>query len=481
MPCDDFFDFYVSPFCTRYASSSMSHVFSPKKKIETWRKLWVALAESEKELGLPISDEQIAELKSFVSEINFELASTYEKKLKHDVMAHIYAYSEQCPKAAKIIHLGATSCYVVDNADIIAMKEGLELVHRKLLGTISLLANFARKTKNIACLAYTHLQPAQLTTIGKRAVLWLNEFCLDEANIARLLESLQLLGCKGTTGTQSSFLNLFEGDEQKVEQLEKKIVEKMGFKSAVDVSGQTYSRKIDYFVCSALSGFAQSAMKFANDMRLLQSFQELEEPFSSSQIGSSAMPYKKNPMKCERICALARHLISNALNPAFTAGCQWLERTLDDSANKRISISEAFLAADSILNLLNNVCGGIVVNEKIVEANVKKELPFMATENILMAATKKGGNRQELHEILRQSSWLAKTKMKEGCTQNSLIEILCNQKALNLNKPELEAILNPQNFVGLSSKQVDKFLNQKVELILKQNKNKICTESNVQI
>lgn len=459
----------------------MSHIFSPKKKFETWRKLWVALAESEQELGLPISNEQIAELKSFVSKINFELASAYEKKLKHDVMAHIYAYGEQCPNAAKIIHLGATSCYVVDNADIIAMKEGLNLIHSKILGTISLLSSFAQKTKNIACLAYTHLQPAQLTTVGKRATIWLNEFCLDEANVAQLIENLQLLGCKGTTGTQASFLKLFEGDEQKVEQLEQKIVEKMGFKSAVAVSGQTYSRKIDYFVCSVLSGLGQSAMKFANDMRLLQSFQELEEPFESTQIGSSAMPYKKNPMKCERIVALSRHLIVNAQNPAFTAGCQWLERTLDDSANKRIAISEAFLAADAVLNLLNNVCAGIIINEKVIAKNVEKELPFMATENILMAATKKGGNRQQIHEILRKSSWLAKTEIKTKNSENNLIEILCNQKLLNLNKAELNAILNPQNFVGLSSKQVDKFLSGTVEPLLQKNKDKIFVESHVYV
>lgn len=474
--CGDF-DFYISPFQTRYASKEMSKIFSLKNKFQIWRKLWIALAESEKELGLPISSKQIEELKMFVNDINFKTAQEFEKKLKHDVMAHIYAYGKQCPNAAKIIHLGATSCYVVDNADLIIMKSGLDLIHKKLLGTISLLSNFAQKTKDIACLAYTHLQPAQLTTIGKRATLWLNEFCLDEQNINNIAENLQLLGCKGTTGTQASFLKLFDGDEKKVEQLELKIVEKMGFKSAVVVSGQTYSRKIDFFVCSALSGLAQSAMKFANDLRLLQNFGEMEEPFDETQIGSSAMPYKKNPMKSERIVAIARFLISNEQNSAFTAGCQWLERTLDDSANKRLAISEAFLAADSILNLLNNICSNLIVNEKTIEKNVREELPFMATENILMAATKKGGDRQKIHEILRKTSWLVKTEMKEKGNKNNLIDLLHKEKRLNLNESELNSILNPKNFIGLSSKQVDKFIERIVKPILLKNKNEIETKS----
>lgn len=474
------FSYYVSPFCSRYASKSMLNIFSPEKKFQTWRKLWVALAEAESELGLNISNEQIQELKNKIYDINFETATENEKILKHDVMAHIHAYAQQCPKAAKIIHLGATSCYVVDNADIIIMKSGLELICKKLLGTISLLSNFADKTKSIPCLAFTHLQPAQLTTVGKRATLWLNDLIMDYENISTIADNLKLLGCKGTTGTQASFLKLFENNKTKVEELEQKIVKKMGFKEAVFVSGQTYSRKIDYFVCCSLSGLAQSTTKFATDLRLLQNFKELEEPFSKSQIGSSAMPYKKNPMKSERIVSIARHLIVNTLNPALTASNQWLERTLDDSANKRIAISEIFLAADSILNLMNNICNGLVLNEKIVEANLKKELPFMATENILMAATQKGGDRQKIHEVLRKLSWQIENELKNGKNENNLIELICQEPKLNLSKAEIDTALKPENFIGLSISQVQNFLNNVATPLLEKNKNEIEFKSEVE-
>ncbi len=480
MEVDDF-NSYVSPFSSRYASKEMKHIFSNKKKIVIWRKLWLALAKAESELGLSISNEQITELEHSVENINFEVAQEKEQILKHDVMAHIHAFGQQCPKAAKIIHLGATSCYVVDNADIIIMKDGLNLILSKILGVISLLKNFALKTKDIACLAYTHLQPAQLTTVGKRAAIWLNEFCYDEQQLEHTIKNLKLLGCKGTTGTQASFLKLFNGDRTKVEQLEEKIVSEMGFKEAVPVSGQTYSRKIDYFVCCSLSGIGQSATKFATDLRLLQNFKELEEPFDKSQIGSSAMPYKKNPMKCERIVAIARHLIINTLNPAFTAANQWLERTLDDSANKRIAVSEAFLAADSVLNLVLNVCSGIVVNEKIIEKNLMEELPFMATENILMEATKRGGDRQKIHEVLRQHSWHVAEMIKNGSNVNSteLISLLINDPQINLNKNEIKSLMSPQNFTGLSSNQVERFIEKVVDPILVKNKNRIEVNSEI--
>ena len=474
------FCYYVSPFCTRYASKLMLNVFSQEKKIQIWRKLWVALAEAEHELGLQISKEQIQELKHNINKIDFKTADYYERILKHDVMAHIHTYAQQCPNAAKIIHLGATSCYVVDNADIIIMKTGLEIIKKKLLGTIYLLAEFADKTKNVPCLAFTHLQPAQLTTVGKRATLWLHDFVMDYKNIENLIKNLKLLGCKGTTGTQASFLKLFENDEKKIELLEQKIVNKMGFKKATSVSGQTYSRKIDYFICCVLSGLAQSSTKFATDLRLLQNFKELEEPFDENQIGSSAMPYKKNPMKSERIVSIARHIIVNTLNTAITASSQWLERTLDDSANKRITISEIFLATDSILNLINNICNGIVINKKIIEKNVQKELPFMATENILMTAVKKGGNRQQIHEILRKLSWQVETEIKQG-GENNLIELIQKEPLLNLNKNELDTAIEAENFIGLSTTQVTKFLSEVVQPILQKNKDNIEIKSEVTV
>lgn len=473
------FSSFVSPFSSRYASEQMKHIFSAEEKFRTWRRLWVALAQAERELGLAISQEQIDELEKNVDNINFSEAIENEKKLKHDVMAHIHAYSKQCPNAAKIIHLGATSCYVVDNADIILMKKGLDLIQEKLLGTIYFLSEFAQKTKNIPCLAFTHLQPAQLTTVGKRAVLWLNELCLDEQNLEHVKSNLKLLGCKGTTGTQASFLRLFDGDETKVDLLEQKIVEKMNFKNAVEVSGQTYSRKIDYFVCCVLSGIAQSATKFATDLRILQNFKELEEPFDNNQVGSSAMPYKKNPMKSERIVAIARYIMVNTLNPALTAANQWFERTLDDSANKRIAISEAFLATDSILNIMLNICQNIIVNEKIIQKNVETQLPFMATENILMEATKNGGDRQKIHEIIRQKSWEVAQNMKTDSNQkNNLVQLLAKEPEIGLNQAEIEAMVDPKNFTGLSSSQVDKFLKDVVEPMLKHNK--IETRSSVE-
>lgn len=469
---------YESPFCTRYASKEMKYIFSPNKKFKTWRKLWVALARAEHELGLPITDDQIKELESKVNDINYDVAQEREKLVRHDVMAHVYAYGQQCPNAAGIIHLGATSCYVGDNTDVIIMKEGLLLIQKKLLGVISLLSKFAEKYKSLPCLAYTHLQPAQLTTVGKRATLWLNELCMDNEHLTNLISSLKLLGSKGTTGTQASFFELFNGDKDKIKQLEKKIANEMGFDGVVPVSGQTYSRKVDYYVCSALAAIAQSAMKFSNDMRLLQNFKEIEEPFEKNQIGSSAMPYKRNPMRNERITALARYVMVDVLNPAFTAGTQWFERTLDDSANKRISVAEAFLGIDSILNIMLNVCDGIVVYPKVINKRVMDELPFMATENIMMAAVKKGGNRQELHEKLRKHSIAAAAVVKQEGKKNDLIERLCWDESFGLSLDEISSILKPENFIGMSANQVDDFLSDVVNPILENysDKNKINVE-----
>ena len=460
---------YESPFCSRYASDEMQHIFSPDKKFRTWRKLWIALARAERELGLPITEQQIEELELMADQINYEVAQEREKLVRHDVMAHVYAYGKQCPNAAGIIHLGATSCYVGDNTDIVIMRDGLRLIQKKILKVISLLSDFAKEHKNLPCLAYTHLQPAQLTTVGKRATLWLNELCMDIEHVSRLISSLKLLGSKGTTGTQASFLELFSGDKSKVKKLEEKIAANMGFEGVVPVSGQTYSRKIDYYVCSVLAAISQSAMKFSNDMRLLQNFKEIEEPFEKNQIGSSAMPYKRNPMRNERITALARYVIIDVLNSAFTAGTQWFERTLDDSANKRIAVAEAFLGVDSILNIMINVCDGIVVYPKVIRKRVMDELPFMATENIMMAAVKKGGNRQELHEKLRQHSLAAAAVVKQEGKKNDLIERICGDESFGLSESEIYSILKPENFVGLSSDQVDDFLAEVVGPILDNN------------
>ena len=471
-------DVYKSPFCSRYSSKEMLYIFSEEKKIKTWRKLWVALSKAEKELGLSISSQQIKELEDNINIIDYETAKKREKIVKHDVMAQIYSYGKQCKNAAKIIHLGATSCYVTDNSDIIIMKEGLLLIKRKLLGVIKLLIDFAFKYRKTPCLSYTHLQPAQLSTVGKRAALWTQDFYMDFLDLLTIVENLMLLGSKGATGTQASFLELFKNDKEKVKTLENKIAKEMGFEKVIYLSGQTYSRKIDFKILSVLSSIAQSAMKFSNDMRILQSFKELEEPFEENQIGSSAMPYKRNPMKSERITALSRYVLTNLLNTSFTAGTQWFERTLDDSANRRIVLPESFLAIDSILNIMLHICGGIVVNEKIIEKRVLKELPFMATENIMMAATKKGGNRQQIHEKLRKLSVEAANIVKEG-KKNDLIERLEQNSDLNLKKEEIEKILKPENFIGLSIEQVENFKEKVIDPILKENSKEIIDKFEV--
>ena len=457
-------DKYVSPLSTRYASDQMQYIFSDDFKFTTWRKLWVALARAEKRLGLNITDEQIAQMEAHVCDINYSVAEAREKETRHDVMSHVYAYGQLCPKAAGIIHLGATSCYVGDNENIIAIREASKIVIAKAAKVVKNLCEFAEKYKDMPCLAYTHLQPAQLTTVGKRATLWANELCMDIEEMEHRLAGLKLLGCKGTTGTQASFVELFDGDEDKVKELDRLIAEQMGFDGTVIVSGQTYSRKTDAYFLSVLSGFAQSAYKFANDMRILQSFEELEEPFETNQIGSSAMPYKRNPMRCERICALARYVIVDGLNPAFTAGTQWFERTLDDSANKRISIAEAFLAVDAILNIYINVTGGIVVNPKVIERRVSEKLPFMATENILMECVKKGGDRQELHERLRVHSIAAATAVKQEGKPNDLVTRVANDRAFGLTEKEIADSLSPDKFIGRCVSQTREFIDYALPL-----------------
>lgn len=451
---------YTSPLSTRYSSNEMQYVFSEEFKFRTWRRLWISLAKAEKQLGLDITDEQIAELEAHADDINFEVAEARERIVRHDVMSHVYAYGVQCPNAEPIIHLGATSCYVGDNTDVIILREASRLVLKKAARVIKNLAAFADKYKALPCLAYTHLQPAQLTTVGKRATLWMNELAMDIENLEWQLANLKLLGSKGTTGTQASFMELFSGDETKVKKLEQLIAEDMGFEKCVPVSGQTYSRKVDAYFLSALSGVAQSAYKFANDMRILQSFEEMEEPFEKNQIGSSAMPYKRNPMRCERICALARYVIADSLNPAFTAGTQWFERTLDDSANKRISVAEAFLAVDAILNIYMNVSDGMVVYDKVINRRVMEKLPFMATENIMMESVKRGGDRQELHEIIRVYSHQAAAKVKlEGGT-NDLIDRIAADDRIPLSKDEIVSQLKPGLYTGRCASQVTEFLDE---------------------
>ena len=459
-------DRYISPFSTRYASDEMQYIFSENFKFKTWRRLWIALAKAEKELGLDISDEQIAELEAHAEDINFEVAEEREKLVRHDVMSHVYAYGKQCPKAEAIIHLGATSCYVGDNTDVIIMKKASEIILKKAAQVIKNLKDFALKYKDMPCLAYTHLQPAQLTTVGKRATLWMYELIMDTEELRHRLDNLLLRGAKGTTGTQASFMELFGGDEEKVKKLEKIIAESMGFKGSVPVSGQTYSRKVDAYFLSTLSGFAQSAYKFSNDLRLLQSFEEMEEPFEKNQIGSSAMPYKRNPMRSERISALARYVIADSVNPAFTAGTQWFERTLDDSANKRISVAEAFLAVDAILNIYINVTAGLVVYDKIVEKRVMEKLPFMATENIMMESVKRGGNRQELHERLRTHSHAAAAKVKLEGGANDLIERIAADEAFPLDLDEIKAHLDPKLYIGRCPSQVDEFIKDVADKVL---------------
>lgn len=461
---------YVSPFSTRYASDEMQELFSADKKFKTWRRLWIALAKAEKELGLPITQKQVDQLEAHADDINYDVAQQREKEVRHDVMAHVYAYGVQCPDAKGIIHLGATSCYVGDNTDVIIMRDALRVVRRKLLNVIANLAAFAKEYKSMPALAYTHLQPAQLTTVGKRATLWLNEFMMDLEEIEYRISTLKLLGSKGTTGTQASFVELFEGDSDKIKKLEQMIATEMGFDSVVPVSGQTYSRKVDAQVVSALSGLSQSASKFANDLRILQNFKEMEEPFEAHQIGSSAMPYKRNPMRSERISALARYVMVDTLNPAFTTATQWFERTLDDSANKRISVAEGFLATDAILNILLNVTKGLVVYPKVIEQRVMKELPFMATENIMMSAVKKGGDRQELHERLREHSIAAAKVVKEEGKDNDLIDRVCADPLFRLDRSEIDGILKPINFVGRSVEQVDEYLAEAVIPVLERNK-----------
>lgn len=461
---------YESPLNSRYASKEMKYIFSPDKKFKTWRKLWIALAETEKELGLNITDEQIAELKAAADDINYDVAEKKEKEVRHDVMAHVHAYGAQCPKAKGIIHLGATSCYVGDNTDIIIMYEALNLIRKKLIKVIENLREFAMKYKDMPTLGFTHFQAAQLTTVGKRASLWLWELIMDLEDLDNQLKKAALLGSKGTTGTQASFLELFDGDHEKVKNLDKMIAKKMGFDKVFPVSGQTYSRKLDYQMLSVLSGIAQSAYKFANDVRLLQHLKEVEEPFEKTQIGSSAMAYKRNPMRSERICSLARYVMVDALNPAITTSTQWFERTLDDSANKRISVPEAFLTVDAILNIYMNVASGMVVYPKVIAQRINSELPFMATENILMDAVKKGGDRQELHERIRRHSMEAGRMVKEEGLPNDLIDRIANDPAFNLTKEEIEKILIPENFIGRANKQVEEFVSEYVDPIIAANK-----------
>ena len=461
---------YESPLNTRYASKEMQYIFSSDKKFSTWRRLWIALAESEQELGLDITDEQIAEMKAHVDDINYDVAKQREKEVRHDVMSHVYAYGVQCPAAKPIIHLGATSCYVGDNTDIILMTEALRLVKKKLVNLISELAKFADANKNLPTLAFTHFQPAQPTTVGKRASLWLEDLLLDLEDVEYQLSKAKLLGCKGTTGTQASFLELFEGDHEKCKALDRKIAEKMGYSACFPVSGQTYPRKLDSQVLNVLSGIAQSAYKFSNDIRLLQHLKQIEEPFEKSQIGSSAMAYKRNPMRSERIGSLARYVIVDALNPAITAATQWFERTLDDSANKRISVPEAFLAVDAILNLYINVVDGLVVYPKVIYQQFMRELPFMATENIMMDAVKKGGDRQELHEKIRIYSMEAAKNVKAEGKENNLLELIAADASFNLSLEEIHAILKPENFVGRAPEQVADFLAGHVYPVLEQNK-----------
>lgn len=459
-------DSYISPLSTRYASAEMQHIFSENFKFRTWRRLWIALAHAEQTLGLDITDEQIAEMDAHKDDIDYAVAEAREKEVRHDVMAHVYAFGKQCPKAEPIIHHGATSCYVGDNTDVIILHEASQLLLRKAAQVLRNLAAFAEQYKALPCLAYTHLQPAQLTTVGKRATLWMYELTQDIENLEFQLERLRLLGSKGTTGTQASFMELFAGDEEKVRRLEQLIAEEMGFAACVPVSGQTYSRKVDAYFLSVLSGFAQSAYKFSNDMRLLQSFEEMEEPFEAHQIGSSAMPYKRNPMRSERISSLARYVIADSLNPAMTAGTQWFERTLDDSANKRISVSEAFLAVDAILNIYINITQGLVVYDRVVTRRVMEKLPFMATENIMMESVKRGGNRQELHEALRVHSHAAARRVKLEGGANDLIDRIAADPIFPLSREEIVSQLDPALYIGRSVSQVEEFLRGVVRPIL---------------
>ncbi len=464
-------DTYESPLCSRYASKEMKYLFSDDKKFITWRKLWIALAKAEKELGLAITDEQIAEMEKYSETITYDVAIAKEKEVRHDVMSHVYAFGAQCKKAMPIIHLGATSCYVGDNADLLIMYEALDVIKSKLLSVMKLLTDFALQYKDMPTLGFTHFQAAQLTTVGKRASLWLHELYLDYENLEFLLSKKKLLGSKGTTGTQASFMELFEGDTEKVKRLDSRVAELMGYNAVYPVSGQTYSRKIDAQILNVLSGIAQSAYKFANDIRLLQHLKEIEEPFEKSQIGSSAMAYKRNPMRSERICALARFVLVDALNPAITASTQWFERTLDDSANKRLAVSEAFLATDAVLATYINVVDGLVVYPEVIKQHILKELPFMATENIMMDAVKKGGNRQELHEKIRVHSMKAGEQVKVYGKENDLVNRIAEDPSFNLTKEEILSVMKPENYVGRAPQQTEEFVKTYIEPILKENEN----------
>lgn len=463
-------DRYQSPLSERYASKEMQYIFSPDKKFRTWRRLWIALAQTEKELGLPITDEQIEELKEHADDINYDVAKEREKIVRHDVMSHVYAYGQQCPKAKGIIHLGATSCYVGDNTDMILMSEALDIVRKKLVNVIAELAKFADEYKGLPTLAFTHFQPAQPTTVGKRATLWMQEFLMDLEDLEYVKGSLKLLGSKGTTGTQASFLELFDGDQETIDKIDPMIAEKMGFEACYPVSGQTYSRKVDTRVLNVLAGIAASAHKFSNDIRLLQHLKEVEEPFEKTQIGSSAMAYKRNPMRSERIASLSRYVMVDALNPAITSATQWFERTLDDSANKRLSVPEGFLAIDGILDLCLNVVDGLVVYPKVIEKRLMSELPFMATENIMMDAVKAGGDRQELHEKIRVHSMAAGKVVKEEGKANDLLERIAADPAFGMNMEQLQAIMKPENFVGRAPQQTEEFVNEVINPILEENK-----------
>ena len=463
-------DRYTSPLSERYASKEMQYIFSPDKKFRTWRKLWIALAETEKELGLDITDEQIEELKAHADDINYDVAKKREKVVRHDVMSHVYAYGKQCPKAKGIIHLGATSCYVGDNTDIILMSEALEIVRKKLINVIAELAKFADEHKNLPTLAFTHFQPAQPTTVGKRATLWMQEFMMDLEDLEYVKGSLKLLGSKGTTGTQASFLELFDGDQETIDKIDPMIAKKMGFETCYPVSGQTYSRKVDTRVVNVLAGIAASAHKMSNDIRLLQHLKEIEEPFEKTQIGSSAMAYKRNPMRSERIASLSRYVMVDAMNPAITSATQWFERTLDDSANKRLSVPEGFLAIDGILDLCLNVVDGLVVYPKVIEKRLMSELPFMATENIMMDAVKAGGDRQELHERIRELSMEAGRNVKEKGLDNNLLELIAADPAFNLSLEELQKTMDPAKYVGRAPVQVEAYLNNVVNPMLEANK-----------
>ena len=474
-------DRYDSPLSGRYASKEMQYIFSQDKKFTTWRRLWIALAEAERELGLNITEEQIAELKEHVNDINYDVAVAREKEVRHDVMSHVYAYGVQCPKAKGIIHLGATSCYVGDNTDIIIMTEGLKLVKKKLINVMSKLADFAEKYKALPTLAFTHFQPAQPTTVGKRATLWLMELKLDYDDVCYMIDSMKLLGSKGTTGTQASFLELFDGDHDKIKKIDKLIAEKMGFTDCFPVSGQTYSRKVDSRVLNVLAGIASSAHKFSNDIRLLQHLKEVEEPFEKSQIGSSAMAYKRNPMRSERIASLSRYVMSDLMNPYITAATQWFERTLDDSANKRLSVPEAFLAIDGILDLYMNVADGLVVYEKVIEKHIMAELPFMATENIMMDAVKRGGDRQELHEKIRTLSMEAGRNVKERGLDNNLLELIAAEPSFGITLEELKKQMEPSKYTGRSKEQVEDFLKEVIRPILEENKEELGLEAEINV